>query len=100
MLILTINYHKLIIFYLLGMNTDKIIETLEQKLLLQRYTPNTIKAYKDYAKIFLSTVSEHNTLENVPISCIEEFINHKVLVDSISPSYQKGLVGAIKIFTN
>jgi integrase/recombinase XerD len=78
------------------MIVDKIIETFEQRLHLQRYAKNTIKAYNDYAKVFLKAMSEYDSLSDIPIIKIEFFINQKVTLDLISASYQKGLVGAIK----
>ena len=63
---------------------------------MQRYAGNTIRSYKDYASIFLKHVSKYPSLEEIPLSDIEAFINEKVQNGKISVSYQKGLVGAIK----
>lgn len=78
------------------MNSEIILETFEKRLLMQRYAGNTIRSYKDYASIFLKHVSKYPSLEEIPLSDIEAFINEKVQNGKISVSYQKGLVGAIK----
>ena len=78
------------------MNSEIILETFEKRLLMQRYAGNTIRSYKDYASIFLKHVSKYPSLEEIPLSYIEAFINEKVQNGKISVSYQKGLVGAIK----
>lgn len=80
----------------LDMESEIILETFEKKLTAQRYASNTIKAYKDYARLFLKYVDNLSSLESIPISIIESFINEKVQKERISLSYQKGLVGAIK----
>lgn len=79
-----------------GMNCETLLVSFRQKLLIQRYAQNTVNSYVEYAKIFLDFVKEYNTLQEVPISVIESFINQKVLKDKISVSYQKALVGAIR----
>lgn len=78
------------------MNSERILRAFEKKLTTQRYASNTIRSYKDYASLFLKHVGNYEFLKDVPISYIESFINQKVQNDSISVSYQKGLVGAIK----
>lgn len=45
---------------------------------MQRYAGNTIRSYKDYASIFLKHVSKYPSLEEIPLSDIEAFINEKV----------------------
>ena len=62
----------------------------------QRYASNRVKAYKDYARLFLKYVDNYPSLEFIPITIIESFINEKVKKEQISISYQKGLVEAIK----
>ncbi|WP_262887188.1 tyrosine-type recombinase/integrase [Sphingobacterium sp. SGR-19] len=78
------------------MDNETILKTFEKKLTTQRYANNTVKAYKDYARLFLKYVDNYPSLESIPITIIESFINEKVQKEKISISYQKGLVGAIK----
>ena len=87
---------NIIKYYFPDMNSEIILETFEKRLLMQRYAANTIRSYKDYASIFLKHVSKYPSLEEIPLSDIEAFINEKVQNGKISVSYQKGLVGAIK----
>ncbi len=50
-------------------------------------------SYCSYAKFFLAHMSKYHTLNEIPISEIEAFINEKVFQDNISASYQRSLVG-------
>lgn len=78
------------------MDSDTLLILFEKRLSLQRYAPNTIRSYRDYARIFLKAMENHRNLEQIPVAEIENFINDRVKEDDISVSYQKGLVGAIK----
>ncbi len=78
------------------MDSEPILKTLHNRLQLQRYANNTIKSYCSYAQIFLEYMDKYHTLNEIPISEIEAFINAKVFKDNISASYQRSLVGAIK----
>jgi integrase/recombinase XerD len=78
------------------MDSENLLILFEKRLALQRYSHNTIRAYRDYARIFLKYMEDYVDLEQIPIIDIENFINMKVKEDRISVSYQKGLVGAIK----
>ena len=80
----------------LYMDIETILKNIWKKLTTQRSTSNTVKAYKDYARLFLKYVDNYPSLESIPITIIESFINEKVQKEKISISYQKGLVGAIK----
>ena len=79
-----------------GMDSEGLIVSFRRKLEVQRFAPNTVKSYVDYARIFLTYMHRYQSLQSIPIDEIEAFINHKVLVEKISSSYQKGLVGAIQ----
>ena len=78
------------------MNSEVILKTFHQMLTVQRYAPNTIRVYQDYARLFLNAMQKYKQLNEIPVVAIEAFINEKVEKDRISSSYQKGLVGAIK----
>lgn len=69
---------------------------MTERMALQRYSPNTIKAYKQYAEVFLQAMSDYTSLKKIPVSEIEGFINRMVTDNKISVSYQRSLVGAIK----
>jgi integrase/recombinase XerD len=78
------------------MINEKTLLDFEAKLKVQRYASNTIKSYLDYARLYIQSLEMYSDLSEVPTTHIEGFINEKVLKNNISPSYQKGLVGAIK----
>lgn len=72
------------------------IQQFAQRLKVQRYAPNTQQAYLSNLTVFLSFFQKDP--KDIQVAEIESFINHKVLVDKISTSHQKALVGAIKKF--
>ena len=78
------------------MDSETILKILQNRLKLQRYANNTIKSYCSYTQVFLEQMEKYNSLDEIPISEIELFINRKVIQENISASYQRSLVGAIK----
>ena len=75
------------------------IDDFKKLLTIKRYSYRTIKSYSHALKSFFSYF-EHKNPENINPSDIEQFINKMVLDYNISQSYQKVLVGAIKLFYN
>lgn len=78
------------------MDSEALILKMTERMASQRYSPNTIKAYKQYAQVFLQAMSGYTNLKKIPVPEIEGFINRVVTDDKISASYQRSLVGAIK----
>ena len=78
------------------MDSEALILVMTERMALQRYSPNTIKAYKQYAQVFLQAMSDYSSLKKIPVLEIEGFINRMVTDNKISVSYQRSLVGAIK----
>ena len=78
------------------MDSEALISEMTERMALQRYSPNTIKAYEQYAQVFLQAMSGYTNLKKIPVSEIEGFINRMVTDNKISASYQRSLVGAIK----
>src|SRR5690606_17729279 len=78
------------------MDNAALILMMTERMALQRYSPNTIKAYKQHVQVFLQAMSEYDNLKEIPVSEIEGFINRMVTDNKISVSYQRSLVGAIK----
>nr|WP_314244680.1 tyrosine-type recombinase/integrase [Empedobacter tilapiae] len=78
------------------MDSETILKTLQNRLKFQRYANNTIKSYCSYTQVFLKQMENYNSLDEIPISEIELFINTKVIQENISASYQHSLVGVIK----
>src|SRR5690606_18896411 len=77
------------------MDSEALILVMTERMALQRYSPNTVKAYKQYAQVFLKAMSSFTRLKDIPLSEIEGFINRMVTDNKISVSYQRSLVGAI-----
>lgn len=82
------------------MDSETILKTLQNRLKFQRYANNTIKSYCSYTQVFLKQMENYNSLDEIPISEIELFINTKVIQENISASYQHSLVGVIKKVLN
>jgi integrase/recombinase XerD len=68
-------------------------------LSIKRYIYRTIKSYSNALKVFFNAFPNRNP-ETINITDVEQFINKMVLDNCISQSYQKTLVGAIKLFFN
>src|SRR5690606_41804997 len=60
------------------------------------YAGTTIGSYKHYPSIVLKHVRKYPSVEDIPLSDTEAFINEKGQNGKSSVSYQKGLGGAIK----
>ena len=78
------------------MDNEALILVMTERMAFQRYSPNTIKAYKQYVQVFLQAMSDYASLKEIPVSEIGGFINRMVTDNKISVSYQRSLVGAIK----
>src|SRR5690606_15508918 len=66
------------------MDSEALILVMSERMALQRYSPNTIKAYKQYAQVFLQAMSDYTSLKKTPASEIEGFTNRMVTDDKIS----------------
>ena len=75
------------------------LDDFKKLLTIKRYSYRTIKSYSNALKTFFSYFNYKNP-KNINPSDIEQFINKMVVDDNISQSYQKVLVGAIKLFYN
>jgi len=75
----------------------KLAEDFVQLLTIKRYSYGTIKTYKNALLKYLNYIAPKQP-EDVSVQEIENYINHQVTVLKISQSYQKQLVGAIKLF--
>jgi site-specific recombinase XerD len=75
------------------------LEDFKKLLTVKRYSYNTITSYSYVLKKFFTYFND-KTPEDIQPSQIEQYINHLVADIHISPSYQKMLVGAIKLFYN
>ncbi len=71
------------------------LDIFNDRLILQRYSNNTIKSYMTNCSAFL--YSFNTDPKNISIAEIEKYINQKVF-EKISISHQKAIVGSIKKF--
>jgi len=71
------------------MDNEGLILMMTERMALQRYSPNTIKAYKQHVQVFLRAMSDYANLKEIPVSEIEKFINRLVIDNKISVSYQR-----------
>lgn len=76
---------------------ENIIAAFQQKLLLQRYAENTIKTYSGCLSKFLQAFHRYN-MEQVTERNIENYIYHLVETEKISDSYQKQMLGTIRMY--
>jgi len=75
------------------------LEDFKQLLTIKRYSYRTIKSYSNALKIFLSGFPNRRA-DDLTTYDIEQYINSMVMDKNISQSYQKVLIGAIKLFYN
>ncbi len=75
---------------------NSAIQVFAERLKVQRYALNTQQAYINHISVFLFYFQKNP--KEIEVQEIESFINNKVLIDKISISHQKSLVGAIKKF--
>jgi len=76
-----------------------IIQEYEELLSIKRYSLQTVKTYKSAVRKFLNSFPGMDPL-SISIKEIEYFISLLVTSSSISQTYQKQLVGAIKFLYN
>jgi len=76
---------------------QEYITQFSRLLRVKRYSNNTIRSYisnvEDFLKYFKSI--EPKDIKNAEIF---RYLEHKIIDDKISFSYQKGIVGSIKLF--
>ena len=76
-----------------------VIEDFKQLLTIKRYSPRTIETYTNALRQFL-TFFHPKSPESIDVKEIEAFISEQVKRNGISASYQKQLVGSIKLLYN
>lgn len=86
-------------YYAKDMNIEKLLLEFEQKLILQRYSPASIKNYKSAVKCFLEVAekkfSHPNELDD---SSIEKYVLWKVQKHKVGSSYQRMIIASIDKF--
>ena len=73
------------------------IQDFVKILVLKRYSKNTINSYQSHLRLTRMHF-ENKNLEELKDKELFEFVYHLVEVKNISPSYQRQIVGALKLF--
>ncbi len=76
---------------------DQIIEEFRKRLLLRRYSSNTIKTYTEVLKVFFH-FHEGRPLAEITNVHVEHFCFDYILKRGLSSSYQNQVINAIKLF--
>jgi site-specific recombinase XerD len=77
----------------------KWINLFIDKLILQRYSPSTIKTYQNSIRVFLNHASIKYTHPiEIEIEAIEKYVIWQVKKNNISQSYQRIMLGSIQKF--
>jgi site-specific recombinase XerD len=77
----------------------KLLNDFVKLMEIKRYSYNTINSYRNALIKFFNVFHSRNP-EDLKQKDIEHFINRLVVEEHISQSYQKQLVGALKLFFN
>lgn len=79
------------------MEKTSLLKSFEEKMLIQRYSQNSIKTYAGCVSSFLEIFKKYNP-ENITIDLIEKYIHWLISKKKISASYQKQMLFAIVKF--
>lgn len=79
------------------MNNQELISAFEERLITQRYSPNSIKIYVGCVNSFLKTFSKYNP-QDISLELIEKYILWIIKEKNISASYQKQILFSITKF--
>jgi integrase/recombinase XerD len=79
------------------MKTEQHLLAFKSYMHYRRYSPNTIKTYKEALEIFFRFF-QNRALESLTIEDIIDFNNDYILKKNLSASYQNQVINAIKLF--
>ena len=79
------------------MKNTIFLQSFEEKMLIQRYSKNSIKTYVGCVSFFLKTFRKYEP-DTITINLIEKYIYWLINEKKISPSYQKQMLFAIVKF--
>lgn len=86
-------------YYIYIMNIEKILIQFEQKLTLQRYSPNSIRNYKSAIGSFLEIAQKKfSDATEIDEVIIEKYVFWKVQKHKIGSSHQRMIVASIDKF--
>jgi len=77
------------------MDNEPLILVMTERIALQRYSPNTIKAYKQYIQAFFQTMSDYASSKEIQVSVIEGYISIRFSFDFVAsyPPHQPRIAG-------
>lgn len=82
-----------------NMQIEILLADYERKLVLQRYSENSILNYKSALKSFLQIAAQKfNSPNEMSVAEIEKYVYWKIEKHAISPSYQRMIVASIGKF--
>ncbi len=79
------------------MEKQQLIDIFQDKLLIQRYSKNSIKTYVGCINMFLSVFNAYKPID-INVGLIERYINWLIREKKISASYQKQMLFSIVKF--
>ena len=83
------------------MQIESLLADFERKLVLQRYSKNSILNYKSTVKIFLQVAArKFSNPDELGVAEIEKYVFWKIDKHSVSHSYQRMIVASIDKFYN
>ncbi len=83
------------------MQIENLLADFERKLVLQRYSKNSILNYKSAVKNFLQVAArKFNNPDELGVAEIEKYVFWKIDKHAVSHSYQRMIVASIDKFYN
>ena len=77
--------------------THSALKSFEGWMLQQRYSTNTVRNYIQHLRIFFQAAGQ-NSFANITVQDVFQYNQAVILKQGLSVSYQRTLVGAIKLF--
>lgn len=77
-------------------STKQQVEAFRHLLIQKNYAPNTIKSYSSVLNAFLQ--DQEVAAKEINIQTIQDYIHKKIIVEELSISLQKQIIGAINLF--
>lgn len=79
------------------MSTNERLDAFVHYMKQRRYSPNTIKSYREALRTFLKHIGDQ-PLEEITNSDLEHFNNERIIKRDFSASYQNQVINALKLY--
>lgn len=79
------------------MTQEERLDAFTQYMLQRRYSPNTVKSYREALRVFLQFIGE-KPLEDITNQDLEEFNHERIIRKGFSASYQNQVINALKLY--